>query len=127
MNKILILDDDSSILSEVSKIVDGIHFIPLPCKDVDQAKLSLTENEGQIAFAIVDLYLLGARGESLSNDFIQMYLEPKSIPYGRFTSAPTLVPENRRGKWILDKREFYTDPMLLVEKLIQTLNRSSDY
>lgn len=122
MKKILILDDDLSILSEVSKIVQGFKYIPLPCKDVDEAKLALTENEGEVVFAIVDLYLLGARGDSLSNDFIKTHLEPESIPYGRFTSAPTLVPENRRGSWILDKREFYTNPMLLAEKLVQTLN-----
>jgi response regulator RpfG family c-di-GMP phosphodiesterase len=121
MNQILLLDDDTSILSQVAMLLDSSEIKVHPCQNVETAIKVLEDSKINVTFAIVDLFLLGARGDALSNVFIRKYLQPGKIPYGRFTSAPDLVPEECRGQWVLDKRDFYRNPEVLVNKVSGSL------
>jgi response regulator RpfG family c-di-GMP phosphodiesterase len=126
MNQILLLDDDTSILSEVAMVLDSNEIKIYPCQNIDSAIKVLEDMNKHITFAIVDLFLLGARGDVLSNLFVRKYLEPRNIPYGRFTSAPDLVPEECRGEWILDKRDFYSKPEVLLDMVSRSLIASKE-
>jgi DNA-binding NtrC family response regulator len=121
MKKILILDDDISILDEVANLFSSSGFHLICCSTAEEAGEKIT-SQGAVNFAIVDLFLLGAKGDALSNGFIRDVLQVNGIPYGRFTSAPSLVPTEYSGEWILDKRQFYSSPVILLEKVSESLN-----
>jgi DNA-binding NtrC family response regulator len=120
MKKILLLDDDTSILAEVANLLRNFEFELYACESVACAEQVIAEN-GMPDFAIVDLFLLGGRGDTLSNDFVKHRLEVSGVPYGRFTSSPSLVPEHCAGEWIVDKRDFYRSPDVLLERLLASL------
>lgn len=117
--KLLLLDDDRLHLSELARYLEGEGLVPLRALTVEEAILLLPEAPD---FAIVDVFLAGDDGAELSDRFIAEYLEPNGIRYGRMTSAPSSVPENRRGEWVLHKREFWNDPATLFPLLVQALS-----
>ena len=112
--KILLLDDDSAHLEELSEVLAANGFQSICCSTVDAAIAAL---EQQPSFAIVDLFLQGDDGEELSNHFVTAYLVPKGIAYGRMSSAPHLVPDHLSGSWVVDKRKFRRDPEMVIEYL----------
>jgi CheY-like chemotaxis protein len=120
MKKILLLDDDTSILDEVANLLRAYECDVYACETVPKAEKALA-TIGSFDFAIVDLFLLGARGDSLSNDFVKDVLETSGVPYGRFTSAPSLVPKDCAGEWIVDKRDFYRSRDALLDQVISSL------
>ncbi|HMO16938.1 MAG TPA: hypothetical protein PKA63_00965 [Oligoflexia bacterium] len=110
MKKILLLDDDKYLLSSLSTLLSSWGYNPLCFTNVEDAESYIRGGEeNKVDFAIVDLFLLGARGDALSNGFIRNEILPKGIPYLRLTSAPDLVPKDLIGFAILDKREIELD------------------
>lgn len=119
MNKILLLDDDKSILED---IVNTLSFLPIElisCTNAKTAEIELLKNLSNIKFAIIDLFLNGASGAHLSNNFIKDFIIPNKIPYCRLTSAPSLVPKEFSGKGILNKRDYYIRPEILIDKVLE--------
>ncbi|MCB0325629.1 MAG: hypothetical protein KDD69_18735 [Bdellovibrionales bacterium] len=115
---ILLLDDDVAHLAEVSRYLEGLYCRALRCRTVAAAEQALADAPD---FAIVDLFLDGDAGAELSNDFIRGSLLPRHIPYGRMSSAPSLIPADLRGDWVLHKRLFWDNPETLLPLLLQSL------
>ncbi len=119
MKTILLLDDDPHHLSMLKDCLEDAGYDAVPCLDVMAAVSVLKERP--IDFAIVDLFLTGDSGDYLSNDFIELFLVPAAIPYGRMSSAPGLVQKEFSGKWVYDKRKFRAEPGTFLELLGETL------
>ena len=120
--KILVLDDSSTVRADLDSLLRGWDFEPLLAANVPEAVYMLDLG---IDFAIVDVFLDGARGDELSAEFVKNYLIPQSIPYGRFTSAPEFVPDAHRGDWVLHKYDVRCDPELMHAALLESLEKSS--
>lgn len=120
MKKILILDDDVSLMHEVKSLLTYFPCEVFCCENVETARAVL-DAPGGMDFAIVDLFLLGAKGDALSNAFVKEELEVRGIPYGRFSSAPAMIPKTHAGRWIVDKREFFRLPNVLLDRLLEVM------
>ncbi len=116
MQKILVLDDSSSFLDDISKSLTRWGYEPLLAKTAEEAVDLLVLEP---AFVVVDLFLAGDAGDQLSNDFVRDHLMPSDIPFGRLTSAPRLVPEDFSGSWVLHKYSYLSDEDCLREKIIE--------
>ena len=108
--RILVLDDSSQILAEVALLLSRWGYEPLIAQNPEEARCAV---EKGVDFAIVDLFLDGARGDELSEQFIDQVLLPRDIPFGRLTSAPEFVPAHQHGLWILHKYDVRNRPELL--------------
>ena len=117
--KILLLDDDPAHLLDLANTLIRAGFEPLVCQDVSAAVAALADNP---VMAIVDLFLDGDEGAHLSNDFINEHLAPAGIPYARMTSAPSLVPEQFKGAWVLHKRDFRSAPERLSQMVLDAID-----
>lgn len=125
MKKILLLDDDEYVLAFLTRNLLDWGYHPLAASDVGKAKeiiQSGIDQSERIDFAIVDLFLLGAKGDHLSNGFITEVLSPAGVPYGRLTSAPDLVPTDVMGLFVIDKRQLENDATSLKLILLSLLD-----
>ena len=120
--KILVLDDSATVRADLDLLLRGWNFEPLLAANVAEAVYLL---EFGVDFAIVDVFLEGARGDELSAEFVEKYLIPKNIPYGRFTSAPEFVPQEHQGLWVLHKYDVRSKPELMHAALLESLDKSS--
>ena len=114
MITILHLDDSSPLLEDIRDYLEVYGFTVISCSNVDAAKDFLDQSP-MPDFGIIDLFLDGAGGAHLSNDFIRDYLIPNDIAYIRLTSAPREVPREFSGRGIMHKKDFYDNPNKLVE------------
>lgn len=114
---ILLLDDDSSFLRTVSNFLCGRGYECLETQTAFEAAAAVRTRN--ISCAVVDLFLDGDRGDSLSNEFVRDFLD--AIPYVRLTSAPQLVPPEFSGHAVLHKRRFLDNPARLEELIIEML------
>jgi len=125
MKKILLLDDDEYVLAFLTRNLLEWGYHPFAASNVGVATEIIQGGIAQsehIDFAIVDLFLLGARGDHLSNGFITEVLLPANVPYGRLTSAPDLVPSELMGEFVFDKRQLENDANSLKLMLLSILD-----
>lgn len=115
MKNILLLDDDPVIHQLVGKVVVSLSYGFFPCLTAAEAEEILGKEK--IDFVICDLFLEGDFGDKLSNDFIRNIVVPRQLPFCRFTSAPSQVPEDCIGLALIDKREVYADDTKLYQVL----------
>lgn len=123
VKRILILDDSPQILAEISLLLHRWGYEPITAQNPQDARTAV---ETGVNFAIVDLFLDGARGDELSEQFIDEVLFPRSIPFGRLTSAPEFVPAHQQGFWILHKYDVRNRPELLRLALEEVLATASE-
>ena len=118
MQKILVLDDSRSFLSDINVALRRWGYEPLLAETAEQAIELLGQSP---LFVIVDLFLAGDSGDQLSNDFVRDHLMPAGIPFGRLTSAPRLVPKEYSGSWVLHKYSFINDEECLLGKILEVV------
>ena len=118
-NYILALDDDPYVLDFVSEICHHAKVSCIIANSAEEALLKLKNAiDSKCILAIVDLFLDGARGDELSNNFISDHLLPNNIPFVRLTSAPSLVPTNLSGLLVFDKRKILQNSDELLDFIL---------
>ena len=116
---VLLLDDDVKLLSFLGALLEGAGCQVRKTTTVSEAVSQLSPAPD---VALVDLFLEGDAGDTLSNNFVRDYLIARKIPYGRISSATHLLPEDRKGSLVYDKTELRNNPVQFIREFMLTFD-----